>query len=118
MILDISKKLNDKKEMDQLGAEYKDGIVVIDGDNYKTLFGKRVYPAAMVANMQLHPGERTYKLACGGFVNLTNEEWQGEWNDRLMAPPDNYKEPTFTDTMGAPVAAYQMFSKEPETCKK
>lgn len=112
MILDISKKLNDKKEMDQLGVEYKDGIVLIDGDNYKELFGKRVYPAAMVANMELKPGERTYKLACGGFVNLTNEEWQGEWNDRLMTSPENYREPTVSEIMGAPAAAYQVLSED------
>ena len=118
MILDISKKLNDKKEMDQLGAEYKDGIVLIDGDNYKELFGKRVYPVAMVANMELKPGQHTYKLACGGYVNLTDEEWKGEWYDRLMPPPKDYKEPTVSELMGAPAAAYQMLSKEPEVCKK
>ena len=112
MILDISKKLNDKKEMDQLGVEYKDGIVLIDGDNYKELFGKRVYPAAMVANMELKPGQSTYKLACGGFVNLTNDEWKGEWYDRLMAPPENYREPTVSEIMGVPATAYQVLSED------
>lgn len=118
MILDINKRLIDKKEMDKLGTEYKDGVVLIDGDNFKTLFGKKVYPVAMMVNMELRKGQSTFKLACGGYVNLTDEEWHGEWYDRLMPPPKDYKEPTLSDIAGAPAAAYQMLSKEPIECKK
>ena len=118
MILDINKRLTDKKEMDKIGTEYKDGVVLVDGDKFKTLFGKKVYPAAMMANMELRKGQSTFKLACGGYVNLSDEEWKGEWYDRLMPPPKDYKEPTLSDIAGAPVSAYQMLSKEPDLCKK
>ena len=114
MILDISKKLNDKKEMDKLSEDYKDGVVVREGNNFETLFGKTVYPLAMIANMALKRGESTFKLACGGYVNLTDEEWHGEWYDRLMPPPANYREPTASELKGAPAAAYQMLAREPE----
>ena len=115
MIIDINDKLNNKKEMDKLKEDYNSGVVVIEGNNFETLFGKTVYPLAMIANRALRRGEHTFRLECGGYVNLTDEEWHGEWYDRLMAPPADYKEPSLDDLKGAPIQAYQMLAKEPET---
>ena len=114
MIVNIEKKLEEKKKMDEIAKEYGGGVILTENNSFKTLFGKTVYPLAIIANRFLQSGQSTCKLACGGYVNLTKEEWCGEWYDRLMPAPKNYKEPTLSELSGAPLAAYQMLVKNNE----